>query len=297
MDERMNHAKGAPMGSNAKLFEGEKLLVGVSVIGFLLALVCAVYVAMNGATVSPEGNVKSAFSFNAAIAMFTLCMAAFIPLSGLNPRKRARIRWGFVLTILIGYAIETIQHFRGIHPRFTKAGSVFDVMVGGFFGLISVALVILTVLFAVSFFTQKIRPLLNLGIRYAFGSTMLGFVAGMVMIALQSRYTGPSGNFIVLHGLGFHALQTLPLLGWLLERAKCGYERARTLIHIGSIAWLLSNLCIGLHTVRGESVFELTLWPIVALVALLVWLLVAVISVTEVFRHSFVKRDTAMDHS
>lgn len=288
------------MFNNVKLFEGEKLLVIVSLIGFLLAAVCALYMTVNGAIILPEGNVKSAFSFNAAIALFVLCMAAFMPISGLNPRKRVRIRWGFILTALIGYGIETIQHFRGINPRFTKAGTISDTIVGGFFGLISLVLIIVTVLLAVSFFSRRgpiKRPLLNLGIRYAFVSTMIAFVAGIFMSVLQSRYTGAAGNFIVLHGLGFHALQTLPLLGWLLEQAKSEENRARRLIHIGSIAWIISNVFIGIQTILGGTVFELTILPIVAAAALLIWVISAVIGLLMFLNQYSVNRARPFHHS
>ena len=40
------------------------------------------------------------------------------------------------------------------------------------------------------------------------------------MILLQDRLTGEGGNIIVLHGVGFHALQTLILPAWLLERVQ-----------------------------------------------------------------------------
>ena len=69
------------------------------------------------------------------------------------------------------------------------------------------------------------------------------------MIVLQGRYTGDAGNLIVLHGLGFHALQALPLLGWLLERASTDGKIARRWIHVGSIAWTMSILLIVIQTV------------------------------------------------
>lgn len=40
------------------------------------------------------------------------------------------------------------------------------------------------------------------------------------MILLQDRFTGDMGNIIVLHGIGFHALQTLIFPGWLLEKVQ-----------------------------------------------------------------------------
>lgn len=278
------HADTSENLSKITLFEGEKLLVGVSGIGFLLAAVCALYMGINGAIILPEGNVANAFSFNAAIAVFILSVAAFMPLAGLSPRKRARLRWGFILTILIGYGIETVQHFRGINPRFTQSGTIADIIIGGVFGLTSLVLIVVTVRLAAAFFSKGkpvARPLIHLGIRYAFVSTMIAFAAGIVMIVLQSRYMGPAGNVIIIHGLGFHALQTLPLLGWLLERAQTGEHRARRIIHTGSIAWLVCNLLIAMQTVLGGAVFELTPLPVLAGAALLGWVITAVVCSSE----------------
>jgi hypothetical protein len=61
----------------------------------------------------------------------------------------------------------------------------------------------------------------------------LAFVAGLWMITLNGRYTGVGGNIIVLHGLSFHALQVLPLLGWRLERSRAEARRMQMLLHVG----------------------------------------------------------------
>ncbi|XEC93061.1 hypothetical protein AB6A23_16965 [Paenibacillus tarimensis] len=258
-----------------KLFAGESLLVITGLIGLVLAAGIAVYIAIYGAVILPEGNVERAFSFNAAIAMFVLSIAAFMPLSGISPRNRTRVRWFFVLATLYSYGIETIQHFRGINPRFSQIGSISDRIAGGLFGLISLLIIIVTVMTVIPFFRKRRpheRPLPVLGIRYGFLSTLLAFAAGLWMIVLQSRYTGAEGNLIVLHGLGFHGLQAIPLLGWLLERAQSREGYARRLIHTGGIAWMLSITLVGIQTALGRSVFEWTAFPIFAGAALLIWL-------------------------
>ena len=115
-----------------------------------------------------------------------------------------------------------------------------------------------------------------MGIRYAFLSILLSNIAGIWMILLQDRFTGEAGNFIVLHGMGFHALQTLILTGWLLEKTQVNNRDKKWLIHYGSVAWMLSVILIGVQTALGHSVFELTPYPILASILLLVWLGTAV---------------------
>ncbi|MFD0697304.1 hypothetical protein ACFQZT_24835 [Paenibacillus sp. GCM10027628] len=270
--ESNNQTAEAP---NMKLFAGEKLLVYVGLAGFVLAGVIAIYIGLSGSVILPEGSAERAFSFNAAIAMFILSIAAILPLSGLSHRKRSGVRRFFIPAILFAYGVETVQQFRGINPRFSRIGSVIDSVVGALFGLDSLLIIVVTVLLAIPFFRRRKangRPLVVLGIRYAFLSTMAAFAAGLWMIAISSRYTGAAGNLIVLHGLGFHALQALPLLGWLLEKARSGELIARRLIHTGSTAWLISVLLVGLQTAFGRTVFELTALPLLAGIMLLVWL-------------------------
>ncbi|SFC39949.1 hypothetical protein SAMN04488168_104141 [Bacillus sp. 491mf] len=262
-----------------KLFDGEKLLVIISMLGFGLAVGIAVYIGLYGAIIFPEGDLGRAFSFNAAIALFILSIAAILPIAGLSTRKRAAIRWTFTLTTLYAYAVETIQHFRGINPRFTRAGSAIDSIAGTLFGLDSLLIIIVTVLLAIPFYRKRQtneRPLLVLGIRYALFSTIIAFASGIWMIALQGRYTGEAGNLIVLHGLSFHALQALTLLGWLSERAYTCRRHALRRIHFGGFAWTLSIVLIGLQTALGCSVFELTVLPLLSGAMLLIWLVIFV---------------------
>lgn len=268
-----------------KLFEGEKWLVITSLIGFAFAALIALYISFNGSIRLPEGRLDQAFSFNAAIAMFTLSIAAFLPVSGVSQRKKAGYRWFFISAFLYSYFFETIQHFRGVNPRFTNNGSLIDLILGIFFGVVSLLIVIVTVLLAIQFFrSQKdnSRPLLILSIRYAFLSVITACAAGIIMIVIQGRYTGPAGNLMVLHGIGFHALQTIPLLGWLQERMNSNEARAKKLIHTGGIAWTIAIFLIGLQTALGASVFEWSLLPVITCLFLLVWLITAALSVPGV---------------
>jgi len=265
--------------SEMRLFQGERILVIIGLLGFVLAAGIAVYIGLYGTEIPPEGSAESAFSFDAAIGIFILSVAAFLPLSGLSPRKRAGVRWFFIISVVYSYAIETIQHFRGINPRFSNIGGVADQIAGALFGLDAILIVIVTALLAIPYFRKRQpdeRPLLVLGIRYAFISLMFAFAAGIWMIVMQGRFTGAAGNLIVLHGLGFHALQTLPLLGWLQERAGTDEQRARRIIHIGSVVWTISIILICLQTALGRSVFELTTLPILAGAMLLVWVLTVI---------------------
>ncbi|WP_339373145.1 hypothetical protein, partial [Paenibacillus elgii] len=250
-----------------RLFGEEKLLAWLGFLGFVLAAGIAAYMSMFGSVVPPEGDIASAFSFDAAIGAFTLSIAMLLPLSGIKAKARTTIRRVLVPTIIYAYAVETIQHFRGINPRFTQSGSSLDLIAGLVFGLASFVLIIVTTVVAVSFFRRSLlaeRPLLILGIRYSFLSVMIAFAAGLWMIVLSARHTGAGGNILVLHGLAFHALQVLPLLGWLLERSRAEARRTQMLLHVGSAAWIAAVAAVAIQTIEGRTVFEWTALPMAA---------------------------------
>lgn len=258
-----------------KLFQGEKSLVITGLIGFILAAGIAVYIFFRGPIISPEGNVKDAFSFNAAIGMFILSIAAILPITRFKAGKRKAVRWFFITVSLYSYAIETVQNFRGLNPRFSQEGTILDTIGGMLFGVVSLVLVALTILLTIHFLRMKNpfeRSLLILGVRYAFVSVIAANFAGVWMILLQDRFTGEEGNLIVLHGIGFHALQTLFLPAWLLEKAHIKESSKRVLVHFGSIAWMLMIGLIGIQTALGRTVFELTIIPVLTGLLLLVWL-------------------------
>ncbi|WP_186328830.1 hypothetical protein [Bacillus sp. X1(2014)] len=262
------------VGPSYKVFEGERGLVLIGIIGFILSAGIAFYINFQGPIKSPEGNLRDAFSFNAAIGMFMLSMAALLPLTRFKAGKRKAVRWSFIIASLYSYTIETVQNFRGISPRFSREGTVVDMLAGMLFGVVSLVLVSLAIVLTIHFLRMKRpfeRPLLIMGIRYALISVLSANFAGLWMIVLQDRLTGDGGNVIVLHGAGFHALQTLILPAWLLEKAQVRDRVKRRLIHSGCIAWMLTILLIGIQTALGRTVFELTPLPILGILSLLVW--------------------------
>lgn len=116
------------------------------------------------------------------------------------------------------------------------------------------------------------RPVLITGIRYALLSVFIANLAGLIMMSLQSRFIGAGGNYIVLHGMGLHSLQTLLLPAWLLEHSNLRPGKQRMLLHAGCIAWLIAIMFIAVQTSLGRSMFEVSLFSILALLCLLVWL-------------------------
>lgn len=267
-------------GPEPRLFQGEKWTVLTGLLGFVLGAFCALYVARNGAIIPPEGDLSKAISFNIAIGMFLLTLAAFAPLAGMTVRQRRGFRRTYIVLSLVSYGIETIQHLRGIDPRFTHHGAVVDYIVSGTFALISIGLIAFFTHFAWQFFrtgaTQARWPVV-LGIRYGHITSMVGFAAGIWIIALQSRFTGAEGNVIWLHGFAFHGLQMVPLIGLLVERMEQP-NRGIPLIHVGGVATIAAFLFMAVQTALGRSIYTMSLLPSLSLGAVAVWVGTVVIA-------------------
>ncbi|NIK71334.1 hypothetical protein [Paenibacillus sp. BK720] len=249
-----------------KLFEGEKWLVLTGLLGFLLAAFCGVWTLANGGEVAPGGDVSKAFSFDAALGAFILSTAAIAPLSGMKARSRALFRRVYIGLALYSYGAETIQNFRGVNPRFVESDSLFDQTVGNIFTFVALFLVLFYLYLGVQFFrakAYKLRPELALGVRYAMIAVTVSFAAGIWISANQGRFVGVDGNIIWLHGLGFHALQAVPVVAWLVERSR---TKAHSLIHLTGITFLLGLISIGWQTMNGHALMEWSLLPAAAII-------------------------------
>jgi len=243
------------------MFEGERALVLTAILGFVLALLCQAWVWMYGADVSPKGNIANAVSFNAALGLFLLSTAAIVPQSLMGRKRKAVFRWSYIMLALYCYFAETVQNFRGVNPRFVKGGTPFDVTVGSVFAFVALLLILFYLFLAAHYFRRQVytlHPELTVGIRYAMIAIVISFAAGIWISENQGRIVGDHGNIIWLHGLGFHALQALPIVGWLAGRASLS-ARVRMLgVHAAGLAFLLGLLAMGWQTYLGRSVLELS---------------------------------------
>ncbi|WP_045673603.1 hypothetical protein, partial [Paenibacillus beijingensis] len=264
----MNYRAAHGIKTGAKLFEGEKWLVLTSLLGFLLAGICGAWVMVYGASVAPEGNIAKAFSFNTALGLFLLSTAAILPLSATGRRSKSFLSWAFITIALYFYFAENVQNFRGVNPRFVNDnGTTFDVTVSTVFAVVVLLLVLFYLFLAIQYFRLRayvLRPELVLSIRYAMLAVMLSFAAGILISLIQSRFTGMHGNIIWLHGLGFHALQAVPVVAWLSERKPIIPTSRHSLIHITGIAYLLGLAAIGWQTLLGYSIFTWSVLPFFA---------------------------------
>ncbi|MFF2886506.1 hypothetical protein [Paenibacillus sp. NPDC057967] len=249
-------------------FKGEKWTVITGLLGIALALVCGLGALLLGTDETPGSGMAKAFSFNAALGIFLLSTAAVSPYSGMGRKSRAFFRWSYIALALFSYFAETVQHIRGVNPRFVTDGSAFDLAVANSFGMVAMLLAVFYLGFAAAFFRKRasqLQPSVVLSVRYAMAAVMFSFVGGFCISINGGRFIGLEGNLIWFHGLGFHALQVLPVIAWLVVRGAMSARLQRTLIHIAGVSFIGGLLAIGLQTLQERTLMEWSLLPLAAL--------------------------------
>lgn len=258
------------------IFEERKMFL-TGVLGILLGALCMVTILFTGASIPPEGDLYKAVSFNIAIGTFIMTTAILLKYVDFTKGKRRFFRWMLIICTLYSYGVETIQHMRGINPRFTQAGGIHDQIFGGLFGLISLLIIILYIVLAISIFKpidKNLSPLMTIALRYGILSTLIAFASGIWMIVLQGRFTGIDGNIIWLHGLGFHGLQVIPLNAWLTMRSTYSKAKRSRVIHVTGLSWNLALIMLGIQTALGKAVFDLSFTSVSFYILTMIWIVV-----------------------
>jgi hypothetical protein len=268
--------KAALLALRAHILQEPVMLAGAA-LGFVLAGIAAIVVLVQGRTIGAEGHVDRAMTFNFAVALYFLTLAVVAPLAKLSPRAHRRWALANAITVPVFYAIENVQVYRGIDPRFTEVGSPLDEAIGGFFGLLAIVTIVLFVIVAARWFrapTDARDHLLLLGARYGAAGVGIAFAAGIGMSALSGSAVGDQGDLLLVHAVGFHALQAIPLVGW-LAGVEAGTRGAPARVHLAGAAWLLATVAVGYQASTGAASFEASPANVLAVVALLVWLTIA----------------------
>ncbi len=272
-----NRAKANSLGSALRLimdaFAKERGMFRSGVLGIFLGIVGMIVMVIHGPLIEPEGLLKKAISFDIALGIYVLTLLLFMPLAGFSDRGLHRWRGWHVGLVLLAYCLENIQIARGLDPRFTTHGSPIDQMLGGVFFLQANGLVVLFIILAVKIFRNKTpsNPLLLMAARYAFAATLIAFAAGEWMSFAGGPISGAAGNILALHAVAFHGLQAVPLIALFLSWAGESETQGRRWVQIAGLMWFAACIVIGLQTYLGQSLFELSLLPLLTMAFLLLW--------------------------
>jgi hypothetical protein len=260
------------------LFRRERMLTATALLGIVLGAACAAAIGIRGGElVGTEGHLRKAMTFDVAVGIYLLTLVMLLPLARFGRAGGTVWRASHVGLVLFAYGMENVQVARGIDPRFSRIGSATDQMLGGFFFLSALGMIVLFAILAWKILARRTDgadgPLL-LALRYGGAATFGAFAAGIWMSAAGGSRVGEA-SILPLHAAGFHGLQALPLVAILLAWAGVGADRARPWIHAAGAAWLAACAAVAWQTAQGRPALELSAANAVAAGALLAWAVVA----------------------
>ncbi|MBI2189510.1 MAG: DUF4281 domain-containing protein [Acidobacteria bacterium] len=260
-------------------FREERGVTMTALAGVALGGLAFIVAGLRGPEVPPEGDLMKPASFDVAVGLFILSLVPWLPGSGFSEAARRRWRTWMIGLLIYAFGTETVQQFRGIDPRFSRAEPASQIL-GAIFFVSALGILSLSVALAARAFEAHAagrRGLLVIAARWAGVSMLMGFLAGVWLSANQGRVVGEAGNLLPLHAAGFHAVQAVPLVALLLAWSTVPVDTARRWVHIAGFAWAAACVAIWWQTALGRAVTDLATAAGVASVALLgLWTLAAV---------------------
>ena len=248
-------------------------LNAMGVLGVVLGAVCLAAAGLQGAEVAPEGNLVETGTFNGSIGLFGLTLVVLA--AGVTWSPRGGRWWAGLLAgaSLYAYAVETVQAFRGLDPRFSQVAGPADQLIGGVFFLDALLILGCFIVLAVKYFRAAPSPLI-LAVRYGALASFVAFGVGIWMsVVTQGRHIPEAGNLLLLHAVGFHGLQAVPMLALLAGWAVIPEPLVRRCVHLAGSLWLGACLALAWQAGTGGPVVELSLATAIAAVCLLSWFL------------------------
>ncbi len=190
--------------------------------------------------------------FMTSIAVFLWTVAWFMPDTAPKPLARAVVRWTIATAMMVEIVCIIMQSARGVTSHFNH-DTAFDDMVFGIMGMGVVfnTLAMTLFLFIIRRDTPPSRAGYLWGVRFGVAMFVLASLQGTLIVGNDAHTVpGPDGGpglpFVnwstdrgdlrVAHFFGLHAMQALPLLGFMLDRTRVA--AARNVVVAVGILWL-----------------------------------------------------------
>jgi hypothetical protein len=214
--------------------------------------------------------------FLTSITIFLWTVAWFMPETQPNERRRNLVRWTISAAMVIEIVCIIVQSARGTTSHFNNA-SPFDAIVFGVMGLMIVANTAAMILFLTIILrdTPPSRAGYIWGIRLGVAIFLLASFEGWLIVGNNAHTIGAPdggaglpfvnwstqfGDLRVAHFFGMHAMQALPLLGFMLDkilRADARIAKAGNLVIAASIVWVAVMGGLLMVALQGRPVLAL----------------------------------------
>ncbi len=216
--------------------------------------------------------------FEISLLIFFWTIAWFMPDARPSSRARTFIRWTPPLVMVIEIVLIVGQAARGTTSHFNHSSLLNEVIFAVMGLMITINTVaMLTLLLTLRRDTPPDRAGYLWGVRAGLAIFILASLQGWVLVANDAHTVaapdgGPglpfvnwsttSGDLRVAHFFGMHALQALPLFGFLLDRSvnSPAGSRAR-LVSAAALAWLVVMGGLLLMALQGLPLVEISSQP------------------------------------
>lgn len=250
-----------------ELWRRNPILFAVAAVNAVLFIAFSAGIVFDPTTVNGEPAWLKPTKFAGSIAVVTATLSWVGTHLPVQPRFHRRVSLIVGCGFLIEIALIGGQAARGVGSHFNRTTAI-DAAIGAVMGVTIVIVTGAIALLAVRARRGEfaVHPAFATGILLGIGVFVGGALEGGIMIALQSRTlatTGPMvpvvgwqviGGFRLTHFIGLHALQALPLAGYLAAGGRDGepltYARRMVVVAAsGYVLILAATLTLGMWPV------------------------------------------------
>jgi hypothetical protein len=266
----LSFARVQPAQIGTLLFARNRVLSTVAVAHFVLFLAMLAVASVDSRMVLGINPWIKPMKFALSIALFTATIAWLLSELPSGERSKRVVTWGIPMAMIVEMALIALQAARGLPSHFNNSspfnGAVFTMM-GAMITLNTALVVYITLQF---YRTQPPLPEAYLWvIRLGVTIYVLASLQGFTMVGPMSHAVGVAdggsslpfvnwstegGDLRIAHFVGMHALQVLPLVGYLLSRPGVT-ERVvspMTWLWVFAIKYGMVSLLLFLHALAGQ---------------------------------------------
>ncbi|MGH9382885.1 MAG: hypothetical protein ACRD2N_01125 [Vicinamibacterales bacterium] len=252
----------------------DPLLFGTGVFMAILLVMSASAVPFDSRLILGINPWIKPMKFEISLLIFLWTLAWFMPEARPVLRTRAFIRWTPPVVMTIEIVSIVIQAARGTTSHFNNS-SPLNAAIFAIMGLMITAntVAMLALLLTLRRDTPPARAGYLWGVRMGIALFILASLQGFVIVANNAHTVaapdgGPglpfvnwstrSGDLRVAHFFGMHALQTLPLLGYLLDQSAVAPSSTRRhLVMAAGIGWIIVMAGLFAGALRGRPLIAL----------------------------------------
>jgi hypothetical protein len=275
MDTKFNQFQSKIHDFTRELRARNPLLFIVGAAHIILLLILALIAPFDERQVMGLNPWIKPMKFAISIAIYALTLGWLLYELPLRERARRVVNWAIASTLVIEIVLITMQAARGVTSHFNEA-TAFDTVVFAVMGMAIILNILVAAYVALKFWRTeaKIPAPYLWGIRLGLMIFVLASLEGFVMISHSAHSVGvpdggaglpvvnwsvKGGDLRVAHFFGMHALQALPLVGYLLStrRAESLTSNAARWAQGMGVVYALLALLLFLWAMAGRPLVSL----------------------------------------